>query len=883
MNCLSITRSTFLIFFIFLAVNIYPQSSSEKRIYNTKFTGTPPSIDGSDNEVCWDEVEWGSDFIQMDPEENKPPSQQTSFKVLYDNNNIYFFIRAYDNDPEKISRIITRRDNFIGDRVSVIIDSYFDKQTAFAFTAMASGTKGDETVTMNGNYWDDSWNPVWYLETAIDERGWCAELRIPLNQLRFGNNEEQIWGIQVSRQLYRLEERSTWQYIPKGSPGTIHLYGELHGIKNIRPGKHIELLPYAVARTECFEKEEGNPFLDGKLNDFSGGIDGKIGVTNDLTVDFTINPDFGQVEADPSEVNLTAFETYFSEQRPFFIEGKNIYEFEPNNTITINKFNGDNLFYSRRIGRYPHYYPQVSPGEYVKMPEATTILGSAKLSGKTRKGLAIGVLESLASGEKAVIDDSGIRRKESAEPLTNYFVGRLKKDFYKGETVVGGIFTAVNRNIEDNYLDFLPSSAYTGGIDFQHNWKERTYYLGANMEFSAIHGKESAITLLQRSSARYYQRPDAEHLEVDSSLTTLSGFGGTLKFGRGSNKKIQFETSLTLRSPGLDFNDMGYMRYSDVIHHATWAAYYIRNPFAIFNNFYLNTNYWFYWDFSGKLLSANTNMNFNTQFRNKWRLNGSFTRQGEHISTSMLRGGPSFTMPGELSINLNINSNQSKKIIFSTGFYKGLGDLRNFRISEYWGTFRILPFNSMSASVSPNYSVSRTDLQYVVAVNNAGDDKYLFGRLNMKTLSFTLRFNYTINPQLSIEYYGQPFISEGKYSDFKKITSPNASSFNDRFHVFEDNELKYDQVGNFYSVDENNDGNSDYSFTDPDFSFREFRSNLVVRWEYLPGSTLYLVWSQGRTSSESDGLFSYRNDLSNLFEIVPHNVFLVKLSYWFSP
>ena len=876
-------RLIFLIIFLLLTGNLYPQNSPEKKIYNTKFTGTPPSIDGSDNEECWNEVDWGSDFIQMDPEENRPPSQQTSFKILYDDNNLYVFVRAFDSEPEKISRIITRRDNFIGDRVTVVIDSYFDKQTAFAFTAMASGAKGDETVTMNGNYWDDSWNPVWYLKTSKDEKGWCAELKIPLNQLRFGNKQEQVWGIQVSRQLYRLEERSAWQFIPKGSPGTIHLFGELHGIRNIKPRKHLELLPYAVAKTERFEKEEGNPFMDGKSTDFSGGLDGKIGITNDLTVDFTINPDFGQVEADPSEVNITAFETYFSEQRPFFVEGKNIYEFEPNNTITISKLAGDNLFYSRRIGRYPHYYPQVSPGEYVEMPDATTILGSAKLSGKTRKGLAIGILESLTSNEKAVIDNSGLRRKEGVEPLTNYFVGRLKKDFNKGETVLGGIITAVNREINDPALFFLPSSAYTGGIDFQHNWKERTYYVAGNMEFSNILGRESAITALQRSSARYYQRPDAGHLEVDSSLTSLSGLGGTVKFGRGSNKKIQFETSLTLRSPGLEFNDIGYMRYSDVIHHATWVAYYIRNPFAIFNNFYLNTNYWLYWDFSGRLLSANANMNFNTQFRNKWRLNGSFTRQGEHISTSMLRGGPSFTVPGELSINMNINSNQSKKIIFNTGFYKGLGDERNYRTSEYWGTLRFLPFNSLSASISPDYSINRTDLQYVSTINLAGEEKYLFGRLNMKTLALIVRLNYTVNPELSIEYYGQPFVSAGRYNEFKKITNANGSGFSNRYHIFAEDEIRFDEVGNSYVVDENGDGTVDYSIPDPNFNFREFRSNLVIRWEYHPGSTLYLVWSQGRTSSGYDGLFSYGNDMKNLFDIVPHNVLLVKLSYWFSP
>jgi len=860
----------------------YSQDTIEKKIYTTAFAQTAPIIDGLLKDECWNLVEWGGNFIQSHPSENKPPSQETAFKILYDDNNLYVFIRAYDSEPGKISKIVTRRDNFTGDLVSINIDSYFDKQTAFSFSAMASGAKGDEAVSQDGNYWDENWNPVWTLKTSIDEKGWCAEIRIPFSQLRFGEKEEQVWGMQVTRQIYRIEESSTWQFIPKGSPGMVHLFGELHGIKNIQPKRHIELLPYAVGRLERSEKEEGNPFQDGKSSGFSAGLDGKIGVTNDLTLDFTVNPDFGQVEADPSEVNLTAFETYFSEKRPFFIEGKNIYEFQPNQTIVISKFGGDNLFYSRRIGRYPHNYPQTSAGEYVKMPDATTILAAAKLSGKTKKGLSIGLLESLTANEKAEIDSAGTRRKESVEPLTNYFESRFQQDFNKGETVLGGIFTAVNRDITNLALDYLPVSAYTAGIDFKHTWNQRTWYVAANSEFSNIHGKENAITTLQTSSARYYQRPDADHLSVDSSLTTLSGYGGTVKLGRGSKKKLQFETSLTLRSPGLEFNDLGYMRYSDLIHQGSWVAYYIRNPFSIFNNFYLNTNYWVYWDFSGQLLSVNTNMNFSTQFKNRWYLNGSFSWQGEYISTTLLRGGPSFVVPGEEGFNLNVNTDQSKKVIANAGLYHGFGNENCYRYGEYWAGLNIRPLNSLSFSISPDYVHFRSELEYVSTTGFQDEARYLFGRLDMQTLSFTFRINYTINPELSIEYYGQPFVSAGDYSNFSKVTDCDAQHFADRYHVFTSEEITFNSESNTYHVDENTDGNLDYSFGNPDFNFRQFRSNLVLRWEYLPGSTLYLVWSQGRTSSANNGEFSYGNDLKYLYDITPHNIFLLKFSYWFS-
>lgn len=871
----------FVLLFTSISSDLCAQNQA-KRVYNTAFAQTAPEIDGQMNDPCWEQVEWSGDFIQIQPYENKAPSQQTSFKVLYDDDNLYILVRAFDSEPDKISRRISRRDNFDGDMVSVAIDSYYDQQTAFSFTAMASGAKGDEAVTQDGNNWDESWNPIWFLKTSIDDKGWCAEIKIPLSQLRFGKKDEHVWGIQVMRHIFRLEERSTWQFIPKGSPGQVHLYGELHGIKDIKPKRKIELLPYTVARTERFAKDGENPFLDGKKSAFSAGLDGKAAITNDLTLDFSINPDFGQVEADPSEVNLSAFESYFSERRPFFVEGKNIYEFEPSSSIVIHNMGADNLFYSRRIGRYPHNSPELKDNEYADIPEATTILGAMKLSGKTKDGLSIGVLESVTANEKATIDNGGVRRKESVEPMTNYFVGRLQKDFNKGETVFGGIVTAVNRDITNPALNYLPTAAYTGGLNFNRNWNERTWYFNANAEFSYIKGSTEAIVTAQRSSARYYQRPDASYVSVDSSRTSLAGYGGTLKFGRSSKKRLQFETSFTLRSPGLEFNDIGYMRYSDVIHHGSWVAYYIRDPFSIFNNFYLNTNYWMYWNFSGERLSAYTNMNFNTQFKNKWRLNGNLTRTGNSKSTNLLRGGPTFILPGALNVNLNVQSKQSRKTSFYAGNYQGFGDVKSFRNQEYWAGINYRPMNSLAISFSPDYSITNNELQYVSEQAIKNDPRYIFARINQKTASFTFRINYTFTPELSLEYYGQPFVSAGKYTEFKRVTSPKAERFRDRYSNFNAQELSFSKENNSYLIDEDHDGASDYSFDNPDFNFQQFRSNLVLRWEYRPGSTLFFVWSQGRTNSVSNGSFDYERDMRDLFGVTPHNVFLVKFSYWFS-
>lgn len=877
-------KIVFSLVFLVLIRSIYGHSTDStivKRTYQTAFAKTAPVIDGLMNDDCWNTVDWTSDFIQSQPVENKPPSQQTAFKILYDNDNLYLFFRAFDNEPDKISKLMSRRDNFTGDMIFVEIDSHFDKQTDFLFSASASGAKSDAAMSLDGQNEDDNWNPIWYVKTTVDDKGWCAEMKIPLSQLRFDKNSP-VWGLQVTRNIYRLQERSQWQYIPKGSPGVIHLFGEMHGINDLKPKHQIELMPYTVARTERFKKIDGDPFNTGKLSKLSAGLDGKIGLSNNFTLDFSINPDFGQVEADPSEVNLTAFETYFSEKRPFFIEGSNIYQFMLNQTIVINNMYADNLFYSRRIGRYPQYYPSVGGNEFVKMPESTTILGAFKISGKTKKGLSVGILEALTSREDALIDSAGIRHKETVEPLTNYFVGRVQQDFNKGQTIIGAMITSVNRDINSPALDFLHSAAYTAGLDFQHSWKDRTWYVAGNAEFSDVKGSRLSIFDTQTSSARYYQRPDAKYLSVDSSLTSLGGYGGTVKFGKSSKKRLQFETSVTVRSPGLEFNDIGYMRYSDVIHHGTWVAYYLRNPFAIFNNFFLNTNYWEYWNFGGKLLSTNANMNFHTNFKNKWFMNGNFNRQSQTRETSLLRGGPAFILPGNQNFNLNVGTDQSKKLSVFIGTYRGNADVNSMHGLDYFGEINYKPNNSISISIDPDFGIQKSELQYVNTMGTTGNPLYLFAHLDQKTLSMTFRINYTVSPELSIEYYGQPFVSAGKYSAFKKIIQPDASKFKERYYEYSPAELTYIEGTNgdpgTYNV---NDGGT-FSFTNPDFNFRQFRSNLVVRWEYRPGSTLYLVWSQGRTSSASNGVFAYGPDIKDLFSITPHNVFLIKLSYWFN-
>ncbi|MEL7250254.1 MAG: DUF5916 domain-containing protein, partial [Bacteroidota bacterium] len=418
-----------------LPITAQINDSIPKRVLFTQAVeGSSPTIDGIPDDACWQQVEWSGGYEQFEPYNLEAPSQDTKLKVLYDARNLYVAFRCFDTEPDKIERRMSRRDGFPGDWVEINIDSYHDLRTAFSFTISASGVKGDEFVSNDGNNWDSNWNPIWYAKTNIDEEGWTAEIRIPLSQLRFGNAEEHVWGIQSTRRYFREGERDTWQPMELNQPGWVSRFGELHGLKGIKPQRQVEIQPYVLAQTSSSEAEEGNPFATGRDNRFTAGLDARVAVTSDLTLDMTINPDFGQVEADPGALNLDGFQIFFSERRPFFIENRNIFNYRLTEAEAGGAFNSDRLFYSRRIGGSPHRFVNGDPDKqmFVDQPDNTTILGAAKFSGKTRKGLSIGILESVTERELATIDLLGERTTEVVEPLTNFFVGRVQQDYRGG-------------------------------------------------------------------------------------------------------------------------------------------------------------------------------------------------------------------------------------------------------------------------------------------------------------------------------------------------------------------------------------------------------------------------------------------------------------------
>ena len=846
-------------------------------------------LDGIPNEDAWNSVAWSGDFTQWQPNEGKAPHQPTEFKILYDEKYLYIAYHCIDQYPDSIIKWMDRRDQFPGDWVEINIDSYHDLRTAFSFTLSVSGVRGDEFVSNNGNNWDVNWNPIWFSKTHIDNTGWTAEVKIPFSQLRYGNEADKTWGIQVTRRIFRKEERSTWQYIPQNSGVWVSRFGELKGLKNIPMHRQVEIAPYVTIQADKYKKEPGNPFAKGFDSKLTGGVDGKYAVTNDLILDFTVNPDFGQVEADPSQVRIDGFQNFFEERRPFFMESRNIFDYQLTGSEAGGDYDSDLLFYSRRIGSSPHFTPDIKDNEYLKMPQNTSILGAAKFSGKTRKGWSIGVLESITQKEMATIDDNGQKRKELVEPLTSYFVGRLQKDINGGKTIFGGIITAVNR--DGGLNDLLHRQAYSGGLDFLHTWKNRTWYVRGNMVFSQVQGTKEAILNTQTAFEHLFQRFDARGLSVDSNRTALTGTGGTFRFGKGGGKSgkhgrlFKFETGFTLRSPELELNDIGFMLTANEINHFTWAGLHWPKSFLIFRSARLNYNHWSRWDYSGKFLNQAFNFNSHAYFKNNWQVGTGSTTTVYDVSNNALRGTTAIRNPGTVSHNAYINTDFRKKVYAYFGVYNVWGFGHTMRNNNVELTLYYQPMNSLRLSLAGSYTYYwRRQDQFVDNVTYNNTTRTIVSEVKQHTLRFTGRLTYNITPDLTIQYYGQPYLNRPVYDHFAYVVAPLAKNYNDRFQPFKEGTVKL--VNDEYQVDEQKDGVVDYTFDRPDFNFVQFRSNFVMRWEYKRGSELYLVWSQSNTPDADADLDNNVRVPTSLFDNAfgnggARNIFLVKWTYRF--
>jgi hypothetical protein len=825
------------------------------RSYTTvRLSTEPPVIDGRLDDACWATGAWAGEYVQWIPKEGGAPSQPTTLKLLYDDDNVYVAIRAYDSAMSEISLKSGRRDEFSGDIVGITFDSYHDHRTGFEFDLTASGQKLDLVLTNTG--WDVNWNAVWFGKTGKEDSAWTAEFRIPLSQLRYSPDSIQTWGMHSWRWIDRLQEESDWEPQSSTGPGALYLFGELRGIRNLPAPRRIEVMPYAVTRLKTFRTEPGDPFRSRGVDWFGGmGADAKIGLATNFTADLTINPDFGQVESDPSVMNLTAFETFYEERRPFFLEGRNIFSVD---------YEDGSLFYSRRIGHSPSSPPPQGEGVYASVPSSTTILSAAKVSGKTSGGLSVGVLQSFTANEHATMDSAGFRREVAVEPLTSYTYARLQQDFDAGSTVIGGALGMVNRFLDDPGLDFLSRNAFTGGMDLLHQWNDKEFFLDAKLLGSAVNGSSGAIALLQQSSARYYQREDARHLSYDAGRTSLEGWGGSVKIGKGSKGLWRYSAGLRWRSPGLEVNDFGFMQQVDVIAQSLSVSYFVNQPEGGFRTWSVKVTQENDWNFGLEHLWSSLNAGVQLEFLNQWGLG----LQGAYITpaldTRILRGGPAMRVPDAWLGTLTAHTDQGANVIgeLSVSLTRsGHGSGGSWSLQP---GVTVNPHQAVRLSMGLQAAGSRNDIQYVERLRVEIGNPYILGRVDQHTLAATFRVDYTITPELTIQYYGSPFASVGRYAEFKQVSNPLAGAYEDRFIRLSPGAAAGLGVGN------------------PDFSFSQFRSNLVIRWEFRPGSNLYAVWSQERTGFDMPGEPAVETAMRGLGKRAPENVFLVKGSYWFS-
>ncbi|MFY9242079.1 MAG: DUF5916 domain-containing protein [Polaribacter sp.] len=866
----------FSIFFFFSAKTISQENSQNKipkRIYTTKRLTETPVIDGDISDKAWNVVEWSTDFTEKDPDEGTPPAYQTMFKVMYDAKYLYIALRAFDDEPELIQQRLSRRDGFAGDRINVIIDSYHDKRTAFVFTTTAAGVKGEEFSSQNGNNWDDSWNPIWYTDAKVDDKGWTAEMKIPFSQLRFGKAKEQVWGFNVNRNIFRLQERSLWQRIPNDQAGFISEAGELHGLKNLKAQKQLEIQPFTVLQFDNYPAEAGNPFRTGNDFRFNAGLDAKIGITNDLTLDLTVNPDFGQVEADPGAIALDGFQIFFREQRPFFVENSNIFDYEFAN-------GSDNVFYSRRIGRNPHRSANLSLGEYANEPQNSSILGAAKFSGKTRDGWSIGVLESVTGNEYAEIREvNGGSREEIVEPLTNYFVTRVQKDFNERNSFIGGIFTATNRNLNGDFNE-LHKAAYTGGIDFQHNWNNRNYYFDGNVIMSHVLGSKEAITQTQTTLRHNFQRVDATHVSVDPNKTSLTGTGGRLEMGKNGGGNWRYNGGVIWRSPELELNDVGFLRRTDEIIQFGNLRYLWQIPTETYRNIDARFEQGSFYDFQGNLNRTRFEIQGNVNWINNWGTEIGYGISTNFYDTFFLRGGPRFRLPNTGFAYLFFNSDSSKMFSFTLGYSNRHSQEDITTRDRFVLRTNYQPFDAFSMSLNVEYVNLFDAAQYVTQTSFNNDARYILGNIQNQTLTTTLRLNYSFTPNISLQFYAQPFISNGRFTDLNYVLNPVGKSINDRIAIYDTTQISMQNEN--YLIDENRDGITDYSFSNPDFSFVQLQTNLVARWEYIPGSELFFVWARGSVGNVDPGNDLIDSVSNQVFNEPANDTFLIKATYRFA-
>jgi len=823
-----------------------PPPAPASRVIATR-AAQPPVIDGRDDDAVWREAQPIIGFQEWRPSEGGPPELPTEAKIAYDAANMYVFVRAFDPHPDSIITVRARRDYFTpSDMIWLFLDSYHDRRTGYEFGVNPSGVKLDAQVYNDGNE-DFAWDAVWDVATRVDSLGWTAEFRIPLSQLRYGPQKQHTFGLIIDRDLYRYSQRVSWPLLRQSKAGFVSQFGDVDGFDDLEAPRRLEAAPYVVTKNVSLFTATGI----GRTQDVAAGGDVKYRVASNLTLDATLNPDFGQVEADPGVLNLTAFETFFKEQRPFFVAGRGLFQFDVNcNDVNCNS---EGLVYSRRIGRAPELAGTYSD---TTSPAFTRILGAAKLTGRLPGGMTIGVLDAVTQHVTGV---GGV----TIEPTTNYGVLRLRQDLRGGESSIGGIVTAVNRDNDSFTVPYLRRSAYVGATDFRHRFRGGRFEISGSLDLSRMTGSASAIAATQRDAVHYYQRPDAG-LPYDTTRTSLAGDAEELQFSKVGGAHLLGQTSYQRRSAGFEINDLGYLQRADQQSWSTWIGYFDRHTRRLYQRFQWNFNWWQYWTAAGLPEERAFNTNTHTTFNNTWSFHTGFTlgQLGETYCYDCARGGPAVRQDPYFAPWAGLNGDDRKAIVpyFWVNYWRGDGGRSHSLVLMPEVDFKLA--SRITAALIPEYRRKTNDIQPRDPVTDpAGRVTHsVFSHLEQKQLGVTLRVTYPFNANTSLQVYAQPFVSKGTYSNLQELSgTPRAADYASRYKGYTDSTGTY-STG---------------------FNYKQFRSNVVFRWEYRPGSTLFVVWSQGRTASSSvEGTRGLGGDLRDLFDLRPDNGFLMKLSYW---
>ncbi len=837
-----------------------------------------PRIDGRMDDPVWALARPLGPFTQRFPNDGDSATQRTEVRLAYDDDAVYVFARMFDTDPGGIAAQLGRRDDISqSDMLEVDLDSYHDHRTSFQFYVNPLGVKADVLASDDNGYGDDGWDPVWDVATQRDSLGWTAEFRIPLSQIRFPNAPTQVWGANFFRQIHRNAELSLWGYSAQTDNGYASNFGHVFGFAALPQPRRLEVLPYATGAEERLATgSAGDPFNDGSRETGRVGLDLKYGLTSNLTLNATVNPDFGQVEQDPAVVNLSAYETYLSERRPFFVEGAGIFS-----------GGGQEYFYSRRIGRQPQLYASAPDGGYADQPTSSTILAAAKLTGRTAGGWSLGLLEAATAREYATLADStGLRSREVVEPFTNYAVLRAKRDLRGGASTVGFIATAVNRRIDDDRLDFLRSSAYTGGVDVTHRFSRSRFSVTGSFGVSSIGGDTAAIRRAQTSSARYFQRPDAGHVAFDPLRTSLTGWTGSFGFNRLQGA-YTYSVSANATSPGFEINDLGYQTRADRITTTASVRRRWTRPGRVFRSSWLYGYGSSVWNFGGRRLNTMGEIFGYGELLNYWSINAIVVGSVRSLSDGLTRGGPLGVSPAVWTTDVAVSSDYRKKVRAYLDASGSRDELGGWSLSTYAG-LTVNPTASIRLSFGPSYYVSLNAEQFVVAEPDPTatamyDRRYLFAEVLQRTLDLTTRVDVTLTPTLSIQVYAQPFVGTGHYRRFKELVEPRTTHFIVYGETPGSTLRDLRATDGTYELDPDGAGLRPASVVyDPDFSMRSLRGNAVLRWEYRPGSTLFLVWTTSCSAYGSDPAFDAGRDLRHLCQGRSDNVFAVKLNYWMS-